>query len=241
MGQTSQIAPPPKLATSLSIFGAVAAALLWLWPGDSSCLLWLNAAAPPLTFIPLLLWRGQFTLGGRAKGLSAPRQNLAGLWTLPSLALAMCAWSPDFERVYTAMPVIGGLALGILFAAIGALVDPKARSEMIVFLLMAGTAWGWGLLTFANVELDRTPGVIRPAVIADKDSGSRSGPTLVVGLQDSSFTDLRFRVSYSTYDSVKAGDAACVEDNPGAFGWRTLWLVECTAPLREMINPEPVG
>lgn len=239
MGQGLAIAPPPKLGKGLSIIGAAAAALLWFWPGDAPWLLWLNLAAPPLAFIPLLLWPGQFTLGGRAKGLSAPRQNLAGLWTLPSLALAMCAWSPDFERVYTAMPVIGGLGLGIVFTAIGALVDPRARREMIVFLLMAGTAWGWGLLTFANVEFDRTPGVIRPAVIADKDPGRRSGPTLVVGLQDSRLTGLRFRVSYAAYESVKAGDAACVEDNPGAFGWRTLWLVECTAPLREVITPEP--
>lgn len=231
------IRPPEHLAAVMSVSGLLSAAWLYFLPVPYGVAFLINGAAPLVAIVILLLWPGAFVLGGKEAAYRG--RNLAGLWTLPPIALAIRAWQ-DFQLVYTPQPVMAGLGLGLLFAAAAGLLDKRSRKNgMVLFALVAGCLWGWGLVMLANVELDRTPGRIRPAVVASKYHPSRGPPTLTVGLTDGSLIGLEFPVDDNAHDAAKAGDRVCVEDNPGLFGWRTLWLVDCTGPLKELTPPAP--
>lgn len=236
-GKRWSITPPPGLGMVLTWLGGGACLALMVLPAYLAILLAIALALPLLAFPPLILWPGQFILAENTQGRPSPYQNLAGLWLFPPVGTAYSLWQADIQLVFTVMPVVGGLGLGLLFAAVAGLLDPRSRNAFLGLLFVAGSVWGWSMLMFVNLELDPTAGPIRPAFVTEQLTGSHHA--LEVSLQDQSLTGLRFYVDRETYRRLPAGTPICVEDNPGLLGWRTLWLVGCTGPLTDL-KPDPV-
>ena len=229
--------PPRRLLYLVGVVGTGAAFWLFAFPLFYPLPAAINAVMPLVALFVMAKWRDNFHLWAGDGMAISPRHGLGILWAPPAFSLAYSVLS-DFDVVLSPVFLLAGAGFGAAFTTVGVLLDKALRGWSLPATLATACLWGWASLMVANVELDRTEGRIRTGVITRVDRPFLWGDSFRVRFDDDG-RSASIRVSETVLTTTRVGYHTCVEDNPGLFGWRTLWLSDCNGPLRELRPPAP--
>ncbi|WGM40721.1 hypothetical protein [Caulobacter sp. NIBR1757] len=216
---------------------------LWLifWPVPYLPLVIVVGLAPLAFLVAATCWPdwiavedGEELSFGRRLGR---RLNLTGLWSLAGLATGLRAIS-DVELVDWGWPLLVCLGLAFPMTAICVRAEGRLFSWATICNAMIALFFSWGAAVQANVLLDPSPGKVEAATIIWREDLNRSGPDISLRLADGEEI-AHLDVSSAVYEGTIVGGTACLDINPGLFGWRTARIVSCTAPLRDLTPPAP--
>lgn len=230
---------PPAWVGWLNGVGWVLGLWLLLWPVPYLPLV-IVVGLMPLLFLGLAArWPETFTAAddrserfGRRMGRRLI--DLSGLWIVPCLAIGGRAFDATLLDPLWAFVV--GLGLAIPMTLVCAWLDSRMRGWTMLCNFFFCLSWSWGGVALANTILDRTAGRIVLAEVTWKQDLRREGPEVNLRLPGGDeFNNVD--VDQATYDNTLIGRRMCVEVNPGAFGWRVVYLVDCTGPLLDLLKP----
>lgn len=212
---------------------------LVLLPHPYLLVLALNAAALPVFLGLAARWPGRFTFyDAETDELSWRMVN--GLAMIPAVALFFRAMSENM-LIDDVTPFLVGGAVGVLLTGLYWLIGRKLEdSERMISLVTCGV-WGVAMALLVNVTFDTAPGVVQAGTVTGRheDRGKNSEPGLSIHLAIDGGRTLRFDVEEARLRATKLGDKACVEVDPGLFGWRSAWLTDCVQPLKTLTPPAP--
>jgi hypothetical protein len=158
---------------------------------------------------------------------------------MPSLALAVRAIT-DVELIDIWLPLAATAVVGALPAYVAWRLTADRNIWQAAFCATVALIWVWAVLNLANVYLDRSPGVIAAYQVTGRHKASRSSPSFQLrSLSRPEETISSFDVPYRVFERTMLGDAVCLETNPGLFGWRTRYLVDCIGPARDLSSGLP--
>lgn len=232
---------PPSWVRWLNGAGWVLALWLIFWPVPYLPLVFVVGLCPLAFLFAAARWPdwiavedGEELSFGRRLG---SRLSLTGLWTLPGMVTAMRVLL-DVELVDWGWPLLACLGLAIPMTFICVRAEGRLVSWATVCNAMIALFFSWGAVVQANVLLDPLPGSVEAAKIIWREDLNRSGPDISLRLPDGEEI-VHLDVSSAVYEGTIVGGTACLDINPGLFGWRTAQVVSCTAPLRDLRPPAP--
>ncbi len=208
---------------------AVASVGVTMWalfaPRPYALVIGLCALAPWVAVILIRLRPELSLLGGERK---AGAEELAMAWAAPATALFVRSLDHDFLNP-AALMVASILPGAALWTAMW-LADRRrqSRTTMICSALVAGL-WGWGVLAYADVALNRgrfeiATGQITNMALSSREQGLMDVVAVIDGRQRS-FDDMP--VSGAVYASHHMGGTVCLEIHTGLLGVRHAYARAC--------------
>lgn len=230
---------PPPWIKWLNVMGWILSLWLFYWPQPYLPLLIAVGILPPAFLVLAAIWPDSFTIENDqdysfGRRISEQAQSLSGLWFVPCLDIGLRAMM-DVRAIDILWPTLIGGALAVPMALACAKVDAKMRGWSMTVNLVICFCWCWGGLALANGLLDRTPGKIVVAEVTARRDLS-DGPEVDLRLPTGDILD-NTEIRRSAFARTSVGGPMCVEVNPGFFGWREAYVVDCTGPLKDLRPP----
>jgi hypothetical protein len=229
--RAERLARAGRIAQYLNVAGAILGigAITILLDFISGYYWWLIAtlaALPVLAVTIVIASRGLFSIDGEDVRNSA-RPNLAGLFIVSTIALALRAWIDfnvlDWQRALE-IAAIAGLAAGLLSLA----ARSKAKYSA-VFLLVFSLVWASGVTVFYNSYFDKSvPSLFRTRITGmHKTSGKSESYYLKLEPWGPRTAAEDVDVDRDFYGTVSAGDTVCVLLFSGALDVRWYVVRHC--------------
>lgn len=226
---------PPRWTRWLNRLGWLLGLWLFVFPVPYMPLVIAVGVMPPLFLLMLALWPDTFTADGEDSptvGGIGELKSLTGLWFLPCLAIGGRAVR-DLALMDLLWPALFGLGVAMAMTLLCARLDRRMRGWRMAFNLPLCLAWGWGGLALLNVLADPTAGRVMLAEVVERRDYSSSAVVklrlpsgeLVGGVD----------IARRGRNSPGAGGRMCLEIDPGLFGWRSRYVVDC--PLIDLGRP----
>jgi hypothetical protein len=226
--RAERLARAGRIAKYLNGAGAILAvgaiAMPGLIPGYYWWLIAALAGLPVLAVMIVIASRGLFSIDGQDIRNSA-RPNLAALFMVPAIALALRAWLDisvlDWQRALE-LAAIAGLAVGLLSLA----ARSKAKYSA-VFLLVFSLVWASGATVFYNSYFDTSvPSVFRTRITGmHRTTGRSSSYYLKLEPWGPRTAAEDVDVARNFYERVAVGNTVCVSLFRGALDvrWFDVW------------------
>jgi hypothetical protein len=229
--RAERLARAGRIAGYLNVAGAVLAfgAITILLDFITGYYWWLIAALtalPVLAVMIVIASRGLYTIDGQDVRNSA-RPNLAGLYIVPTIALAFRAWIDisvlDWKRALE-IAALAGLAVGLL--SLGARTKAKYSAVILLFFSLV---WASGVTIFYNTYFDKSvPSVFRTRITGmHKTSGRSTSYYLKLEPWGPRTSAEDVDVARNFYERAAVGNTVCVSLFSGALNVRWFHVGHC--------------
>ena len=214
-----------RLASGLSLLAVGICVWGVLDPRPYDLVMGAGAVLPLCALILVAARPGVFTLGAR-RGLEA-HPGLLGLIALPTGLFVLRAMR-DVQLSPWWGPALAAALIGIGLAVVIRRIDPLSRDRATLGLhVLLLIPLVWGVLSIANVRLDRGPAEVIPVTVIAADDPDT--PEVTVRLPAASGgREMTLEASDAIARAAGQGHALCLVVRHGAFGWRSLYPVDCT-------------
>jgi hypothetical protein len=217
-----------RLARYASFVGLALGFWLMIYPRPYDLAVAINALVPLVALAVASRWPGLVALVHDTD--TEPTINLSAFWFLPSGVLGLRAML-DLHMIDWVEPLCAGFGLAAIPLLLALRAERAARRPgMAVFSAVILFAWGYGVVSLANVRLDQAPPAIHRAVVVERGGSADDDPSLTVRAIDAR-ANLPvidgLAVSEARFNRSPVGSETCVAIFPGRLGWRYVVAVDC--------------
>jgi hypothetical protein len=204
-------------ARTLSIAAVIVSIWGWFFPTPYRVVVFVLVAMPWLALALAMRYRGLFRVDQKQND---PHPSIALPFLFPGLVLAIRVLY-DLHMIGWQKPLVVALFIDLLLCATAMKLDSTlAAKKQIILLFLISIGYGFGAGLEANALLDRSPAQIYEAKVLSKRISR--GKTTTYHLTLSAWGPLTHNdevtVFRDFYESLQAGDTACVVSHQGALG-----------------------